>query len=88
MFRKILIANRGEIALRVILACKELGIKTVAVHSTAGYRAVHLGRLATEDEVALWRFGSVEECKQEARDHEAWAREFYPRAAAMIRETV
>lgn len=30
---------------------------------------------------------AVEECKQEARDHEEWAREFYPRAAAMIRET-
>ena len=35
MFRKILIANRGEIALRIIRACKELGILTVAVHSDA-----------------------------------------------------
>jgi acetyl-CoA carboxylase biotin carboxylase subunit len=42
MFRKILIANRGEIALRVILACKELGIKTVAVHSTADADALHV----------------------------------------------
>ncbi len=42
MFKKILIANRGEIALRIIRACKELGIKTVAVHSTADAHSLHV----------------------------------------------
>ncbi|HEY8147851.1 MAG TPA: biotin carboxylase N-terminal domain-containing protein, partial [Vicinamibacteria bacterium] len=42
MFKKILIANRGEIALRVIWACKELGIKTVAVYSEADAQGLHV----------------------------------------------
>ena len=47
MFHKILIANRGEIALRILRAAKELGIQTVAVHSTADAEAMHV-RLADE----------------------------------------
>jgi len=47
MFEKILIANRGEIALRVIRACREMGIKSVAVHSTADTDAMHV-RMADE----------------------------------------
>ena len=47
MFSKVLIANRGDVALRVLRACKELNIKTVAIHSTADSEAIHV-RLADE----------------------------------------
>src|SRR4051812_32324468 len=48
MFKKILIANRGEVALRIIYACRELGIRTVAVYSEADENQLHV-KFADED---------------------------------------
>src|SRR5258706_14887150 len=51
MFKKVLVANRGEIALRIIAACKELGVATVAVHSDADRDALHVG--AADESVCI-----------------------------------
>ena len=58
MFEKVLIANRGEIALRIHRACREMGIRTVAVHSEADANAMHV-RLADEA-VCIWPARSVD----------------------------
>ena len=60
MFKKILIANRGEIALRVIRTCKEMGIKTVAVYSKADEESLHV------------KFADETVCIGGARSHESY----------------
>ena len=68
MFKKILIANRGEIALRVILACREMGIKTVAVYSEADENSLHV-RFADED-VCIGPPAGSRELPERAGDHQ------------------
>ncbi len=52
MFSKILIANRGEIAVRIIATCREMGIRTVAVYSEADRNALHVRE--ADDPSRLW----------------------------------
>ena len=93
MFQKILIANRGEIALRVLRAAKELGIQTVVVHSTADADAMHV-RLADESlaaavdaEMGVLGFephgeaASVGRAKKRALGFPSWALVHHPKDA-------
>ena len=65
MIRKVLIANRGEIAVRIIRACREMGILTVAVYSEADREALH-AQLADEA-VQMQSIRDLDSCRRTAR---------------------
>ena len=68
MLDKVVIANRGEIALRILRACRELGIKTVAVHSTADRNLKHV--LLADESVCIGPPPSQRQLPQHAGDHQ------------------
>ena len=68
MFKKLLVANRGTIAIRIIRACRELGIKTIAIYSTADKDALHV-RMADEA-VCIGPAGGRGQLPQHPVDHQ------------------